>query len=152
MNVFEEFLRIVAFLRDAQVDYALIGGVAMAFHAEPRFTRDIDVLIRADDLERVSDLLIQAGYFASTRPWAFTNSHLTLHRFLKAQGSDSMLVDILVAGDDQCEAVIRDAMVAESPKTGPVRVADKDGLIFLKRKRNSKQDQADIERLTDEGT
>lgn len=45
MNVFEEFKRLVAELQKQAVRYALVGGVAMAFYAEPRFTRDIDILL-----------------------------------------------------------------------------------------------------------
>jgi hypothetical protein len=45
MNVFEEFSRLIKALAEHEVKYALVGGVAMAFYAEPRFTRDVDLLI-----------------------------------------------------------------------------------------------------------
>ncbi len=40
MNVFEEFNRLVIELEKQKVKYALVGGVAMAFYTEPRFTRE----------------------------------------------------------------------------------------------------------------
>ncbi len=41
MDVFEEFKRLVMELQKQAVRYALVGGVAMVFYTEPRFTRDI---------------------------------------------------------------------------------------------------------------
>jgi hypothetical protein len=49
MNVFDEFKRLVLELEKQVVRYALVGGVAMAFYTEPRFTRDIDLLVDAED-------------------------------------------------------------------------------------------------------
>ena len=63
---------------------------------------------------------------------------------------DEMIVDILVAGHDRHEQIIANALEAESEGTGLVRVAARADLIWLKRQRNSKQDQADIARLSDE--
>ena len=150
MNIFDEFHKIVRRFQAEGIAYALIGGVAVAFHAEPRFTRDIDLLIREADLERVTEVLKREGYFKSTSPWALEDSNLILHRFLRAEGSSGMIIDILVAGDSRHEQIIKNALEAESEKVGVVKVADKADLIWLKRKRNSKQDQADIARLSDE--
>jgi hypothetical protein len=52
MNVFEEFKRLVLEFEYQKVRYALVGGVAMAFYTEPRFTRDIDLLVNSDDFEK----------------------------------------------------------------------------------------------------
>ncbi len=150
MNVFQEFLKIVQHLQEERVEYALIGGVAVAFYAEPRFTKDIDLLVREGELERVTHILKKEGYFKSSSPWTFKASKLTLHRFMKVEDLDEMVVDILVAGDDRHERVIANALEAESEGTGTVRVAKKTDLIWLKQNRNSKQDRADIERLQNE--
>lgn len=150
MNVFYEFHKIVQHLQAEGVEYALIGGVAVAFHTEPRFTKDVDLLIRESELARVTEALKREGYFESSSPWTFKNSKLTLHRFMKVEDLDEMVVDVLVAGDDRHEQIITNALEAESEGTGLVRVAAKSDLIWLKRKRNSKQDQADIARLNDE--
>lgn len=63
---------------------------------------------------------------------------------------DEMIVDVVVAGDDRHRRIIANAHDAEAEGTGVIRVAAKSDLIWLKRKRNSKQDQADIERLENE--
>ena len=150
MNVFYEFHKIVQHLQAEGVEYALIGGVAVAFHSEPRFTKDVDFLIREGELDRVTEALKREGYFKSSAPWTFKDSSLTLHRFVKGEDLDEMIVDVLVAGDDRHQEIIANALEAESDGTGLVRVASKSDLIWLKRQRNSKQDQADIARLEDE--
>lgn len=150
MNVFYEFHKIVQQLQKEGFEYALVGGVAMAFHTEPRFTKDIDILVRESDLEKMAAILNMEGYLRSSAPWTFKESKLALHRFRKVEETDEMIVDVLVAGDDQHDRIIRNALEAESKGTGVVRIATKQDLIWLKQKRNSKQDQADIERLQDE--
>lgn len=150
MNVFYEFHKIVQRFQAEGIEYVLIGGVAVAFHSQPRFTKDVDLLIRECDLERVTEALKREGYFKSSSPWTFRDSKLTLHRFLKVEDLDEIIIDILVAGDGRHHEIITNALEAESEGTGVVRVASKSDLIWLKRQRNSKQDQADIARLEDE--
>jgi hypothetical protein len=150
MNVFEEFKRIVLELEKQKVRYALIGGVAMAFYSEPRFTRDIDILVDIDDFDTVKGILEKDGYFESASPWAVRNVAIELHRFLKnVVPEDEMMIDILIAKDEKVRRIIQDAIVAESEE-GRVMLVDKKDLIWLKRSRDSKQDQADIERLEDD--
>jgi hypothetical protein len=69
---------------------------------------------------------------------------------LKVLGpEDEMMIDILVANDDEVRRIVQDAVEADSEE-GRVMVANKKDLIWLKRTRDSKQDQADIEKLENE--
>jgi predicted nucleotidyltransferase len=43
---------VVSALRDDDVDYVLIGGIASAELGRPRVTRDIDVFVRAEEIAR----------------------------------------------------------------------------------------------------
>jgi len=150
MNVFEEFRRLVSELEKQGVRYALVGGVAMAFYAEPRFTRDIDLLLDPDDFQKDKGILEKNGYFESASPWTFQNVAIELHRFLKVVNEeDEMLIDILVAKNEEVKKIIQNAVEAESEE-GKVMLANKKDLIWLKRTRDSKQDQADIEKLEDD--
>ena len=147
MNVFEEFNRLMKELENHRVRYALVGGVAMAFYTEPRFTKDIDLLVDADDFDRTKGILEKDGYFESASPWTFRNVAIELHRFLKVTNEeDEMLIDILVAKDEEVRKIIQNAVEAESEE-GRVMLANKQDLIWLKKTRDSKQDQADIEKL-----
>lgn len=57
MNIFEEFAEIINHIESANIKYALVGGVAMAFYAEPRFTRDIDMLLGPMILKKLGEYL-----------------------------------------------------------------------------------------------
>lgn len=150
MNVFEEFKAVVLELEKQKVGYALVGGVALAFYTEPRFTLDIDLLVQSEDFEKIKGLLEKAGYSETASPWTFRSAAIELHRFLKGLGpEDEMIIDILVANDNESRKIIQDAVGAESEE-GRVMVANKKDLIWLKRLRDSKQDQADIEKLENE--
>jgi len=149
MNVFEEFNHLVKELETHKVRYALVGGVAMAFYTEPRFTRDIDLLIDSEDYEKTKGILEKEGYFESASPWTFKRVPIELHRFLKVIDEDEMIIDILIAEIEEVRRIIRDSVEAESEE-GRIKIASRKDLIWLKRMRDSKQDQADIEKLEDE--
>ena len=146
MNSFDEFRLLINDLEKANVRYALVGGVAMAFHDEPRFTEDIDLIVFTDDLIKFKKLIETKGYFESTDPWTFQNINITLHRFIKIVNDEHMIIDALIPELDIAKTIIKNAVIAES-ENGQVRIASKEDIIWLKSFRNSKQDQADIERL-----
>lgn len=150
MNVFEEFNRLVSELHKQAVRYALVGGVAMAFYTEPRFTNDIDILVDPGDFEKTKVILKKEGYLESASPWTFPEIAIELHRFLKVvDEEDEMLIDVLVARNEEVRTIIGNALEAQSEQ-GTVMLVDKRDLIWLKRTRDSKQDQADIEKLENE--
>jgi len=121
----------------------------MAFYTEPRFTRDIDLLIDSEDYEKAKGILEKKGYFESASPWTFKTVPIELHRFLKVIDEDEMIIDILIAEIEEVRRIIRDSVEAESEE-GRIKIASRKDLIWLKRMRDSKQDQADIEKLEDE--
>lgn len=40
-----DFKELLSILNDSQVEYLVVGGYAVIFHAEPRYTKDIDLWI-----------------------------------------------------------------------------------------------------------
>jgi hypothetical protein len=54
--------RLVADLRNHEIDYMVIGAVALLAHGYPRFTEDIDVILTPEGLERFHRELIGLGY------------------------------------------------------------------------------------------
>lgn len=149
MNVFDEFLTIARELERKQVNYALIGGVALAYHGLPRFTKDIDLLIVPDDADGVRTVLESVGYFESAEPWTFSTTGITLRRFFRADGPEHLLVDVMICAEQRHRAIIENALLAQTPDA-TIRFAQKEDLIWLKRQRNSLQDQADIEGLSND--
>jgi predicted nucleotidyltransferase len=63
----------VEVLEPNEIPYVLIGGIASSGYGRPRWTHDIDVLVRPDDSERALEVLQGAGYATEkTEPrWLF---------------------------------------------------------------------------------
>lgn len=146
MNIFDEFPKLINHIERENLSYAIVGGVALAFHATPRFTQDIDILIFPEDIDRLKLMLSDEGFSESTRPWTFKNVNMTLHRFIKIDGEDIFQLDIITANEEKSRQIIKDALKAES-EHGTIRVAAKKDLIWMKRQRNSDQDKVDIKSL-----
>ena len=51
-----------AVLRQANLPYSICGGVAVCLHGYQRNTTDIDLIIKPDDQEAVSNVLVTAGF------------------------------------------------------------------------------------------
>jgi hypothetical protein len=146
MKLFDEFFSMIGLFNKLGIRYAIVGGVAMAFHGKPRFTRDIDVLIHQDDVRLLKMAMDRLNYEETAEPWVLANTTLTLRRFLKIDGQDELILDILTAHEDEHFRIIRDAVHAESTM-GMVPVATKQDIIRLKRSRSSDQDLVDIAEL-----
>lgn len=146
MNLFDEFFSIIREFRKHHVAYSVVGGIAMAFHDQPRFTRAIDLLVTPSEIGKVKDILVGLGYFESSEPWAFQNIRLTLHRFMKTEGEDHLIVDILSSEEQRYKEIIENSIEEESAD-GSVKVANKNDVVWMKQQRGSDQDKVDIRRL-----
>ncbi len=149
MNLYDEFFDLIPYLNKLGARYAVIGGVAMAFHGTPRFTHDVDILLHPDDLHLAKMAFERLNYQESADPWTFPNTKLTLHRFLKVENEDEMSFDILIATESEYQDMISNAVDTAS-NAGTVRVASKRDLIALKKARFSNQDEVDIQELQDD--
>jgi len=146
MNIFDEFVSVVSALEAATVRHMLVGGVAMAFHDEPRFTEDTHFLIYPADLEKCTSPLNGIGFEEMVPPRTFTNNNMTLHRFLQFAGEDHSVIDIMEANEDRHQQMLNRA--DEAGHEGiKFRIVRREDLIPLKEERNSDQDRVDIKRL-----
>jgi hypothetical protein len=143
---FEEFLKLNAALREAGVDYALCGGVAMSAHGYIRATEDIDLLIEPDSLPAVRRITAALGYRHSGPELVF-KSGVKLVRLIKIfPGSEDYLVLDLILVDDHNRAHWQSRQQLRLP-SGTVSVVSKEALIAMKRESNRPLDLIDIERL-----
>jgi hypothetical protein len=151
-DLYAEFKAVIQGFGAEGIPYALCGGLAFAIHVRPRATVDMDFLIQAADLGRCQDVLIGMGYTPHPKPMAFGGGAVAIQRLWKPQekGGDVLVVDLLILNDVAMPGVWegREEMQWEGL---PVRVVSRDGLIALKRLRGSRQDIADIERLSEPG-
>ena len=145
----DEFTRIVDRLNADEIDYAVCGGLAMAIHGYPRATIDIDIMVLADDLDRVWKLAKGLGYDIEGSPLSLHGGDVEIRRISKIEDESKELLtlDILMVTD-----VLRDVWSDRQR----LKLADRDvftvsksGLIKLKTLAGRKIDLADIEKLNE---
>ena len=147
-TLLEEFKSITEALNDAGIDYAVCGGWAMAIHGLPRATIDIDLLIAADDLERVWALAKDNSYDVEGLPLHFGPIEIRRISKLDTETKRLYTLDFLLVTDE-----LREIWATRQRITwdeGITWVVSKEGLIDLKKIAGRAQDLVDIERLEDD--
>ena len=148
MNLYEELVGLVSVLEDSDLDYALCGGVALAFHGQPRFTKDIDLLVKEEDLEEIRKAVAKCGCTGEGGRVPFRlgkPDEQIIHRVSKVSGSEILTLDLMLVSPG-LEEVWNNRGVFEW-KGRQVRAVSRDGLAQMKRLAGRKQDLADIEQL-----
>jgi hypothetical protein len=153
MNLKEELFLIVDTLDRGGVEYALCGGMAVAVYGYVRATKDIDLLIRAEDLDTAERVLAEVGYDLTSGILPFDTGLPTERRVFrvnKAEGRDFLTLDlILVSPFLQDVWATREQHLVEGRRLQVVSLA---GLTKMKRVAGRPQDLADLHYLEREDT
>ncbi len=66
MEVQRDFRELLALFNARQIDYIVVGAHALAFHGAPRYTGDLDILVRPDEenAKRILKALEEFGFGA----------------------------------------------------------------------------------------
>ena len=145
MRVEKDFKEFIALLNRHDVHYLIIGGFAYSFYAEPRYTKDIDILIEQSQ-ESAKKIL------KAIRDFGFEDISLTEKDFLDPGqiiqlGVAPVRIDILtsIKGVD-FEKFWENRVTG---RYGDIHVffISKQDLIHCKHVSGRKQDLADIEKL-----
>ena len=64
MHLSKDLCEFVELLNSHRIDYLIVGAFAVAFHGFPRYTGDLDILVRCDsgNPERLLEVLVQFGF------------------------------------------------------------------------------------------
>lgn len=139
-----EFLEL---LNSRGVEYVIVGAHSLAFHARPRYTGDLDILVdsTADNARKLVDVLNDFGFAES----GFAASDFTEADQVIQLGRAPYRIDLLtsltgVSTDEAFATKIRAVL-----DDVPVSILSKEALIKNKRAVGRPQDLADIEALRD---
>jgi predicted nucleotidyltransferase len=141
-------------LRNAGVEFVLIGGVAARLHGSPSLTRDVDICHARDvaNLERLADLLRELH--ARLRGVDDEVPFQPDARTLQAGGSFTFSTDVgdldllaIPAGVSGFDELARSADMVDLDGI-TVRVAALDDLIRMKRAAGRAKDRAEVEILS----
>jgi hypothetical protein len=143
-----ELLKIVRCLNNANIDYGLVGGLAVAVHGYVRATKDIDILIRYSALAEARNALAQIDYDLDAGIFKFdqgTDKETQLFRVSRAVGPTLTTLDLMLV-TPILEEVWNAREVVKAYDT-EIKVVSKVALIKMKGLAGRYQDLADIEAL-----
>lgn len=148
MDLRDELLKLVDCFERSGIEYAVCGGLALAIHGFPRFTKDIDLLVQEDDVEAAVAAVSPLGFdidagvlpFSAGRP-----QERRVRRISKSEAGEVLTLDLLIVGP-VLESVWRSRGVYEW-EGRRLRVVSREGLAKMKRLAAREQDLLDARRL-----
>ena len=128
--------------------WAVIGGLAVAFRAEPRFTKDVDVAVAVTDDREAEDIVNRLqvrGYaLASLVEQDYVNRLATARLIRPQAGTSSAFIDLLFANSGIEDEIVRRADMLEVLPDVFMPVASTGHLIALKVLAGRHQDLTDL--------
>lgn len=153
MNLVDELHAVAATLERESIPYAVCGGIAVTIHGATRTTKDIDILVRREDLPRVLDAIRPLGYAFVALPMVFdagTPRERHVQRVSKIEDAHHLVVDLML--DEAALAGFLDDRMRIDLLEGPLSVVSRATLLTMKKMAGRAQDLADIEKLeSDDG-
>lgn len=113
MTLSETLARILGDLAERRAAHALVGGLAVSLHTEPRFTRDVDLAVAVGsdpEAERLVADLAARGYRVVAQVEQQERARLATARLLPpGRPEEGLLVDLLFASSGIEREVVDDA-------------------------------------------
>jgi len=148
MEIQKDFKELLELFNAHKVEYIVVGGYALAFHGAPRFTGDIDLLVRpvAENARRI---------LASLRDFGFDSLNLNESDFTRIEniiqlGVSPVRIDILTSLTGVDWEKSQANKVAGDYGGTPVYFLGKKEFILNKKSLGRKKDLADIEAIGEE--
>ncbi len=145
MDLQKDFADLCSLLNARQVEFLIVGGYAVAFHGAPRFTGDLDILVRpdVDHVARTLEALREFGFPAGD----VTSGYLLERQKILQLGRIPVQIHIMtnISGVDWQHAWA----TRETGDYGsvPVFFIGRNALIANKRAAGRTKDLADVEAL-----
>lgn len=145
MRVEKDFKEFIALLNKFDIHYLIIGGFAYSYYVEPRYTRDIDILV-SQSKENIHKILLAIQSFG------FEDIDLTEKDFFEPEqiiqlGIEPVRIDILTSIKDIEFSKLWKNRVKGRYGDIQVNFISKEDLIKCKQISGRTQDLADIEKL-----
>ena len=145
MEVQQDFKELLALFNEHKVKYVIVGGYALAFHGAPRYTGDIDILVKSDK-QNAQHILTALDNFG------FKSMGLTIADFEKAEmviqlGVAPVRVDIITSLTGVSWEQAYSNRAEGRYGNIPVNYIGRDQLVSNKRATGRKRDLADLEAL-----
>jgi hypothetical protein len=147
MTLFDELRTLVTALDAAGVEYALVGGLAVAVWGAPRATKDIDLLVQPEALATAMATARRCGFTLEALPFQFKDG-TQLQRVNKVDAAGNLLtVDFMLVDKNLAPAWAGRTRLPFSDSE--IAVISREALIAMKALAGRPQDIADIQNLQD---
>jgi hypothetical protein len=148
MEIQKDFKELLELFNAHNVEYLIVGGYALAFHGAPRFTGDIDLLVRPDrkNAKRILAALAEFGFGSSD----ISETDFTLLQNVVQLGVPPVRIDIMTSLTGVSWEKAAAGKVRGSYGDTPVYFIGKDEFVSNKKTLGRKKDLADLEALGQE--
>ena len=145
MEAQRDFKELLESFNAAGVEYVIVGAYALAFHGVPRFTGDLDLLVRrtGENAQRVVAALKEFGF----EPLGLTVDDFTQADHVVQLGVPPVRVDLLTSLTGVSWETASDGKVSGDYDGTPVYYLGRAELVANKRACSRAQDIADLEAL-----
>ncbi len=135
------------FLNNSNIEYMLVGGLAVGIWSQPRATVDIDFLvsIRVDDFSFLKKRLHESGKFVFIHNEPSTFRKVSFLRATLKQNTNISADFLLIDDEFKTEALKRKESVPFGDFT--INISTPEDLILLKRLSDREQDKLDAEKI-----
>ncbi|MDQ3713536.1 MAG: nucleotidyltransferase family protein [Acidobacteriota bacterium] len=148
-TLLEELDGLVSALNDNKIEYAVCGGLALTIHGFPRATFDIDILIRAESLEKAYEIAAKKGYDIRGFDMSFKEKAVEIRRISKIDDDGEVLSLDLLLVTPKVEDVweTKETLIWQNRSLWIVSL---EGLIKMKTLAGRAKDLNDIDRIENE--
>jgi hypothetical protein len=147
VTIYEELRGVLEALEAANVEHALIGALAVAVWGAPRATKDIDLLIRREDLPAALASVAGRGFTLAALPLEFKDG-TEVRRINKVDADGNLMTLDFMIVDQNLEQPWA-SRVRLPFADSQVTVVSRDALIGMKARAARPQDIMDIQNLKD---
>ncbi len=148
-TLLDELEQLISSFEEAEVEYAVCGGLSLAIHGFARATLDIDLLIQPDTLDSAFAVGAENGFDIKGLDISFKERAVEIRRVSKVDSEGEILsLDFLLVTPQVQD--VWDSRETIEFLDRKLCVVSRDGLIKMKRLAGRPQDLADIEKLTNE--
>jgi hypothetical protein len=147
VTLFDELTAILDALEAGGVDHALIGALAVAVWGAPRATKDIDFLVRREDLPLAMAAVRTQGFTLEAFPLEFKDG-TEVQRVNKVDAAGNLMtIDFMLVDKNLERAWASRARLPFGERQ--VSVVSREALIAMKAQAARPQDIMDIQNLKD---
>jgi hypothetical protein len=114
-NIYRSVPKLFELLDERQIDYVLVGGIAMLAYVEGRNTQDIDLIVDRGDLAKLPEIRIDSQHGDFARGWF-----------------GELRVDFLFAEDKLFDRIRKHFTTTKQFADRNVRCATVEGLLLMK--------------------